>query len=243
MQTRRPVRFKQFAGRGFDMPSTCFFRKFPEIPAWQRARELIPSLGNLRHASINWKVETYAYKTGSSNWKTRARDGGGTLNSFVSHSVYYIEWLLGPINRLVATLSPSPTDIRAEARVDAWLELTSGLPVSLCVAADAFLGSGHRIEIHGDNGTLALSNATSDYVNGFELLLGTRDKPQLVQQMAPQTNKEDGRVTAAGAIARRLVDSIISGHDARPGLEEGVRVQAVLSAMRLAHETGQWQIV
>lgn len=216
---------------------------FPEIPAWQKAKELIPSLGTLRHASVSWKVETYAYKTGASSWKTQAPDGGGTLNSFVSHSVYYIEWLLGRINRVATRLSPLPSEARAEARVDAWMELTSGLPVSMNVAADAYLGSGHRIEIHGDNGTLVLSNASSDYVNGFELLVGTRDKAQLIQQVPPQSNKEDGRVTAAGMIVRRLVDSIISGHDARPGLEEGVRVQAVLAAMRLAHETGLWQIV
>src|SRR4029077_16925494 len=96
----------------------------------------------------------------------------GTLNQFVSHSFFYLEWLLGPVARIAAHLTPR--DAAGDARADLWLELASGCPVSVSVAADAFLGSGHRLEIYGEQGALLLENRTADYVNGFTLSLGTR---------------------------------------------------------------------
>jgi predicted dehydrogenase len=215
---------------------------FPEIPAWQHAKDLLPSVGALRQVAISWRVETYAYKTGATSWKTRAGDGGGTLGNFVSHCAYYIEWLLGPVARLSARLTPAPTADRGEARVDAWLETASGVPVGLSVAADAFLGSGHRVEIYGDQGSIHLVNPTSDYINGFELLLGTRTSGKLEQRVGPKLDGGDGRITVASSIIHRFVDAVESGGDVRPGLEEGVRVQRMLDAMRASHDaSGQWQ--
>jgi predicted dehydrogenase len=68
---------------------------FPEIAAWQKARELLSSsaLGRIRHAALTWRVETYTYRTGADNWKTRAASGGGTLNNFASHTLSYLEWV------------------------------------------------------------------------------------------------------------------------------------------------------
>ena len=72
---------------------------FPEIAAWKRASQIIRGgeLGALRQIDLSWKVETYAHRTRSDSWKLRNADGGGTLNNFVSHSIYYLEWLFGPI--------------------------------------------------------------------------------------------------------------------------------------------------
>jgi predicted dehydrogenase len=218
---------------------------FPEIPAWQEAKSLLQQqkLGQLRHAAVSWRVETYAYRAAIDSWKTRSSDGGGTLNSFVSHSAHYIEWLLGRIARVSARLRPPPGKDRAEARVDAWLELESGLPVTLSVAADAPLGSGHRVEIYGDLGALVLSNTGSDYVNGFELWMGNREHGRLVPMVEAVTSGVDGRVTAAAGIVRRFVDAIIHGGQVIPGLAEGVRVQTVLDAMRSSDSNGVWQDV
>ncbi|HVT88065.1 MAG TPA: Gfo/Idh/MocA family oxidoreductase [Tepidisphaeraceae bacterium] len=216
---------------------------FPEIPAWRQARELLPTLGKLRHVAISWRVETYAYKAGLSSWKTRGEDGGGTLGNFVSHSAYYIEWLFGPITKLTARLTGPADPQRSEARVDSWMELTGNLPVSLSVAADAYLGSGHRVEIYGDGGSVQLINTTADYVNGFELLIGGRDKAKLVQRAAPVKSNVDGRIEAASRIVKRLIDSVNGGEEVTPNLSQGIRVQKLLDAMRESHNTRQWQNV
>ena len=219
---------------------------FPEIPAWQKAKELLDGglLGPLRHVAVSWHLETYAYRMGlTDSWKVRSAGGGGTLNSFGSHCLYSIEWFLGRIARLTARLSPPPRDNRSEARFHGWLEMEDGTPVSVSLAADAFLGGGHRLEFYGESGTLVLSNATPDYVNGFELLLGRRDDPKLVLLMQEDTATGDGRVTAVSQILQRFFDGIAQGKAVLPGLAEGLRVQSLLEAARRADRAGQWQNV
>jgi predicted dehydrogenase len=216
---------------------------FPEIPAWQQARSVLESgaLGTLRHAALSWRVETYAFAAGLDSWKKREDVGGGTLNQFVSHSFYYLEWLLGPIRRLAAHLTPR--EGHGDARTDLWLELASGCPVNVSVAADAFLGSGHRLEIYGENGTLLLENRTADYVNGFALSVGTRDKHNFSTQLSEPFSHPDGRVGAASAIIRRFIDAILSGLPVKPNLTDGLRVQHLIAAARKSDLTGSWQSV
>jgi predicted dehydrogenase len=216
---------------------------FPEIAAWKNAKSILEkgTLGKLRQAALSWRLETYSFAARRDSWKMRSPDGGGTLNSFVSHTFYYLEWLLGPVARLAARLAPR--EAAGDARVDAWLEMESGCPVNVAVAADAFLGSGHRLEIYGDSGTLVLDNSTADYVNGFMLSAGTRESPALSAQRAEPFPFADGRIGATGAIARRFIDSILSGTPARPNLIDGLRVQRLIAAARTADRSGSWQSV
>lgn len=216
---------------------------FPELAAWRQARKVVRqgTLGALRQVALSWRVETFAVRTRSAGWKLRTDQGGGTLNNFVSHSLYNLEWLFGPIERVAARLSPREGP--GDARVDAWLELGGGVPATLSVAADAFLGSGHRLEVYGAEGTLVLENRTSDHASGFVLATGTRARPALepvdVEEVRGPAG-EDGRVAAAGAIVGRFLDAIASGATVTPGLREGLRVQESIDALRRADEAGSW---
>jgi predicted dehydrogenase len=215
---------------------------FPEIPAWQRAKELLREgrMGQPRQVALTWRVLTAAHREKRDTWKRRAVEGGGTLGNFVSHSLYYLEWLLGPISALNARLGPRET--ADESRVDAWLEFKNGCSGSLSVAADAFLGSGHRLEIYDDHGTLVLENHSPDYVRGFSLSMGTRENGRL----APVTVDDpaeggDGRVAATAGIVRRFLDAIEAGASVTPSLHDGLRVQMLIGAMRAADALGAWQ--
>ena len=155
--------------------------EFPEVPAWRQAKHILDSgqLGQLTHVVVSWQVETYAARMGLRTWKTDAGLGGGVLNSFISHSFHYLEWLIGPIRCLGARLFP-PTGTSTAGTGDSlavlWLEHQNGVPSSLCVSNSAFLGTGHRIEIYGRQGSIVLDNPSKDYVNGFVLRHGTREK-------------------------------------------------------------------
>lgn len=216
---------------------------FPEVDEWKAARTALETtaLGPLRAAAVSWRVETLAHREGRESWKVRVEEGGGTLNNFVSHTLYYLEWLFGPVTRLAARLRPAAP--AADVGVDGWLEFASGLPVTVSVAADAFLGSGHRVEVYGERGTLALVNESADYARGFRLAIGTRAEDRLVPASAPRPAESDGRVAAAGAIVARLIDGILTGAPVRPGLADGMRVQHLLAAMRTAAESETWQQV
>lgn len=218
---------------------------FPEIDAWRRLRARIDAgeLGRIRHIALAWRVETrsHAKNAESSLWKAQTAKGGGTLYSFASHSFHYLEWLFGPITRLAARLAPAGAE--ADARVDAWLDFAAGFEGRLSIASDAFLGCGHRIEVHGDEGTALLENRGRDYARGFELSFGDRTTQTLAKQQTEDGDpNRDGRIEVVGRIAARFLDAASNPNTAlRPNLEDGLRSQELLDAARLASSTGSWQ--
>ena len=130
-----------------------------------------------------------------------------------------------------------------DARVDAWLEFEGGVCGSLSVAANAFLGPGHRLDVYGENGTLVLENCSADHASGFQLRVGTRQSPSLtpVNCEDPNEGNGDGRVAATGAIVRRFLDAVLTGGVLKPNLADGLRVQQWIDQIRAADDRGLWQ--
>jgi predicted dehydrogenase len=119
------------------------------------------------------------------------------------------------------------------------------MPGQLAIAADAFLGSGHRLELYGDHGTLVLENRTPDHASGFTLAVGTRQTGELRPVAMDDSTGPigDGRTSAAARISGRLVDAIASGGRVRPDLRDGLRVQVLIEAIRAADASGAWRTV
>lgn len=204
---------------------------FPEIDAFQAAREHLRSgaLGAIRYVSVTWHVETRAHKTDdATSWKLHVSEGGGALNGFVSHVLYYVEWLLGPVRSLRGRVTGA-----AESRVGVWLDFESGASGAVSVAVDAVDGTGHRIEIYGSEGAIVLANPTPDHADGFTVEMNNASvKP------ADDRSNSDGRVLAASRIARRLIDAVQSGGRVTPSLHEGHRIAVLLDAIRASASTG-----
>lgn len=222
--------------------------EFPEIEEWRCAKEILDGgvLGGLRHVQVEWHNENYAARAGTPSWKTRVEDGGGVLNGFVAHSFYYLEWLLGPIRQLDARLfSMAGSETRGETLAVLCLELVSRVPVSLSVSSNAFLGSGHRLAVYGDQGTLILENPTCDYVEGFRLFHGSRKGQRLLPvstEYKPTKSGVDGRTGAVGRLVGRFVDWVQSGVPTEPNFNHGQRVQALLDAARASHGRSHWGV-
>ncbi|MCC7418290.1 MAG: Gfo/Idh/MocA family oxidoreductase [Acidobacteria bacterium] len=221
--------------------------EFPEIPAWQRARELVASgrLGPLREVVVSWHSETRASRQialrrarggppgaaddETPDWKTQPAAGGGALNAFASHCFHYLEWLLPPVRAL---WTPPFAGDAADSLVLLALELADGTHATVSIGTAAFLGDGHAITCYGEAGTLRLANRTDDLGTGFELALGTRGAGALervpVAPLAPIG--DDGRVPLVARLVQRFADWALEGTPARPDLSDGVRVQALLDA-------------
>jgi predicted dehydrogenase len=205
---------------------------FPGIAAWQRARELLADggVGRIEYFSYNWHVETRASRENTDTWKQRPEVGGGALANFGSHVLYNVEWLLGSIDALGAV---TMSDKRRRGKAVTFsVRLENGAEGRVDIATDAFLGGGHRVEIHGDRGTLILANPGPDYVHGFSLLLGTRESGRLTTVVEPVLAAgDDGRVTVVANLARRFVDALGGAGSVAPNLVHGVRVQELLATV------------
>lgn len=222
--------------------------EFLAVDAWERAKQLVETgtLGRLRHAVVSWQVETRASRAGEDSWKSRADAGGGTLNLFGSHVLAYLEWLLGPIERVAARLWDR-REARAAEEHDTLaalqLELAGGLPATVTLSTHAMPGSTHhRVTLYGEQGTLVLENTSADHVRGFQLWLADRAQrsPQLVATARHDDSTADGRIQAVGRLVQRFVDWIQDGRPRQPSCVEGARVQGVLDAARQAHASRTW---
>jgi predicted dehydrogenase len=219
--------------------------EFPDIPIWRQAKAILAGgeIGEVRHARVTWYVETYANRHRLENWKSRVDDGGGTLNDFVSHCFYYLEWLLGPIASVCAAPVPAADRARGAdtvAVVTAVLE--EGALVSLSVCTAAVHGDGHTIAVYGERGSLLLTNRSGDYANGFELLVGTRGSAgmQLVTALEAPAAAADGRVAIVGRLVDRFVTWAQGGAASHPNFADGLRVQSWLAAARRSRLDGGW---
>jgi predicted dehydrogenase len=217
---------------------------FPELPAWRSAKALLDSgrIGRLRHVVVTWNVESGAIRARLNSWKTRSDGGGGLLGNFVSHCFYYLEWFCGAISGLGGRLFLLP-DGGAQGSIALALAFFSGAGGSLQMSCASYLGSGHRIEFYGDDGTLVLANPTADYFRGFTLMQARRgdDRLQGVAHTEPGGDgSADSRVPPVARLVQRFLDACEHGAAASPGFAEGYRVQELIDAAWRAHTSGRW---
>jgi predicted dehydrogenase len=227
---------------------TCIDFNFHQILAWQRAKQMLDAgaIGALRHVVVNWQVESRAIQMRMRNWKTvGGDDGGGVVGNFISHCFHYLEWFGGPIAGLSARIAGLPDDPATETTVAMALQFESGPLVSLSMSCASFLGTGHRIEFFGEDGTLVLHNPGADYMRGFELLHAKR--PGAFERIAvadpADAQYPDGRIAPVSRLAKLFFDAIESGGTVQPGFAEGYRVQRLIDAARRSHQTGAWAAI
>jgi len=219
---------------------------FSAIMVWRKAKQLLEqgAIGRLRHVTVNWNVENYGTRMRIRNWKADGAEGGGALGNFVSHSFHYLEWLCGPVTGLSARLSGLPDDPAFETSATVSLAFQSGAAGTIVMSCASYLGSGHRLEFYGDEGTLTLVNATPDYMRGFELHVARRPESALspveVDDPVDLQFPADGRIAPVSRLAADFLDAIQTGRPGVPGFAEGLRVQVLLDTARHANKLGHW---
>ena len=219
---------------------------FCEIPSWARAKALLDegAIGRVRHVDVNWNVENYSTRMRLKNWKTSGAEGGGVLGNFVSHCFHYLEWFCGPIAGMSARISGLPDQPAIETNAGISMMFRSGAAGHVAMSCASYLGSGHRIEIYGEDGTLMLVNETADYMRGFRLSLGRRPAQAMeVISVADELDRQfpsDGRIAPVSRLARRFLDGIGRGAPATSGFREGLRVQTLLDMARRANDLERW---
>jgi predicted dehydrogenase len=218
---------------------------FHQIMSWQRAKAMLEAnaIGPLRHVTVHWHVESRALQLRMRSWKTVGDDGGGVLGNFISHCFHYLEWFCGPIAGLSARVSGLPHDSDLETTVAMAITFQAGPLCSLSMSCASYLGSGHRIEFFGEDGTLVLHNPGADYMRGFELFHAKRPAAALERIAVSDpidAQYPDGRIAPVSRLAKQWFDAIEHGGTPVPGFAEGYRVQRLMDAARRSHQQGAW---
>lgn len=222
---------------------------FTEVLAFKKVKELLDSgyIGQLTHVGVNWQGETYAVRQRIEGWKTTG-EGGGVLGNFASHVFHYLEWFCGSITGVSARLSGLTGEQASwETTLSATVEFVTGAVGNVFISCASFLGSGHRLEFYGTEGTLILYNSTKDYMRGFWVLGGQIPSafahiPIPVGVDAAQECHPDGRVGPVSRVASRFIDKVLGKTDTTLDLFEGYRVQKILDAARWSNQHGCWRV-
>lgn len=220
---------------------------FTEIVAWKKAKALLDAsaIGRLRHVAVNWNVENVSTRLRLKNWKTCAADGGGALGNLASHSLHYLEWFCGPIAGLSARLQSLPDDPAFETGVTLATAFKSGAAGSFAMSSAAYLGTGHRLEFYGEDGTLVLNNPTADYMRNFAVSHGRRPAAALTpvaveDDLLDRKFPAETRIAPVSRLINHLIDAIEQRRIPTPGVAEGHRMQTLLDAVRRSHASGRW---
>lgn len=214
----------------------------------RRLRELIDEgrLGRLvlGDAVVKWYRTQGYYDSG--DWRgTPEVDGGGALMNQGVHYVDLLQWLMGPVERVVARCATATHDIRVEDVALALLTFRSGALGVIEVSTSVFPGLPERIEISGTGGTAiveagALVLAELKEERGETSAYGA--KAQKAEGAAGPSTSADPAAVTAGAHQAQLqdfVDAIRDGRDPAITGEEARRPLEIILAVYESARTGR----
>ncbi|MCP9818441.1 Gfo/Idh/MocA family oxidoreductase [Synechococcus sp. Cruz-9H2] len=222
--------------------------EYRAVPVFQQLKALLTQgvLGDPWLVRFDWLMSSRADPGRAFSWASQRSEGGGVLGSLGTHAFDSLEWLVGPVRQLSASLStaihqrPLPATPERSGVVDAddvallqlELETSTGasVPAQLSLSSVTRAGRGCWLEFHGSEATLILgSDNQADYVHGFHLWLA---RPGEALQPVPADPAlafgrtwADGRIAPVARLQGWWSDSVREGRPMMPGLAEGERSQ------------------
>ena len=196
--------------------ATVFPRRM--APAAQFAKQLIEDgrLGQLSLCSAYIKFYRTQEYYDSAGWRgTWAMDGGGVLMNQGIHTVDLLQWLVGPVQSLHGQARTVLRNIEVEDAAIASLTFKSGAMGVIEGTTTAFNQPTHRIIIHGDKGTLIL---TEDEITTLDIVGEEIEIPEF----PPFRVIPDGHRIQIRDMALAVRDGrqpIVTGDDGRHSLE------------------------
>jgi predicted dehydrogenase len=209
---------------------------FPEIPQWQKVKQLLDSgtYGKLKCISTTWDFLSYDISHGQKSWKTDADQGGGAVSFYFSHCLYYLENFAGKIEKVQSVLTYSKQSLNGgEVGIDVILKFQNGVTGQAHVHCNAKGMNRHRLEFICEQATILLENENSPTEN-FTLNIKTenQDLKVKVKQNKSAPPNQDVRVQYVQNIAKRFVSGCASGKLITPSFEDGAQIQELIKQIR-----------
>ena len=193
-------------------------------PATQRIRQAVQEgeLGRmfLGDAYLKYYRDQAYYDSG--DWRgTWELDGGALMNQGV-HCIDQLQWIMGPVERVVGKVAHLARDIEAEDVGLAVLNFRSGAMGVLEGTTLVNPSFGNRLEFHGERGSIAWDEGIARWVvNGEDLTEKVRAE---VEARMPEVSGHTLQV-------RDLVEAIITDRKPLVSGEEGLHAVEIVNAV------------
>ncbi len=236
-------------------------------PAYLYMRELIRQgyVGEVLSANMMLMNSGVLTRTSDRTWQRDVTLGANTLTITFAHVFDATCMVLGELTDLSATVATripqwfesdtkkyvdvtSPDNIVVQGRLE------NGAIVNAYCGVQPYHGSGHRFEIYGREGTLAMiGGGEGGQEHGRKLMGGHKDDKALQElpvperfKWVPETVRKDGPAYDVGQLWVKFAEAIRTGSNIDPDLpdfDHAVRRHRTLDAIVRASETGERQKV
>lgn len=233
-------------------------------PAYLYLRELVKDgyVGKVLSVNMTLMGSGVLTRTADRTWQRDVTLGANTLTITFGHAVDALCMVVGEltdVSALVSTQVPqwfetdtrkyvgvtSPDNIMIQGRLE------GGGIVNAYVGVHPYHGSGHRLEIYGKEGTLAMIGGGEAGQEVKRKIMGGRKDDAALQELpvperlkwVPEAIQNAGPSYDVGQMWVRFAEAIRTGARIEPDFDHAVRRHRMLDAIVCASETGQRQKV
>lgn len=233
-------------------------------PAYLYMRELIRDgyVGEVLSVNMNLMGSGVLTRTADRTWQRDVNLGANTLTITFGHAIDAVCMVVGELTEVAAIVSTrvpqwyetdtkkyvdvtSPDNIMIQGRTE------SGAIVNAYVGVHPYHGSGHRFEIYGKEGTLAMIGGGEAGQETSRKIMGGKKDDKALQELSvperlkwvPEAVRAVGRSYDVGQMWVKFAEAIRTGGAVEADFDHAVRRHRLLDAIRRASETGQRQRV
>ena len=199
-------------------------------------------------------------RTSDRTWQRDMTLGANTLTITFGHFIDALCMVVGElteVSALVGTRVPQWFETDTKKYVDVTSpdnimihgRLESGAIVNAYVGVHPYHGSGHRFEIYGKDGTLAMMGGGEAGQEANRKIVGGHKDDSALQELpvperlkwVPEAVRKVGRAYDVGQMWVKFAEAIRTGERVEPDFDHAVRRHRMLDAIVRASETGQRQ--
>jgi predicted dehydrogenase len=233
-------------------------------PAYLYMRELIEQgyVGRVLAVNMTLMNSGVLTRTSDRTWQRDATLGANSLTITFGHVFDAMCMAVGELSEVSAVVSTQVpqwfesdtkkyVDVTAPDNILVHGRLENGAVVNACCGVHPYHGSGHRFEIYGTEGTLAMIGGGEGGEERRRKLMGGHKDDQALQELAvperftwvPEAVRNGGAAYDVGQMWVKFAEAIRNGSAIEADFDHAVRRHRSLDAIVRASQTGQRQKV
>jgi len=218
---------------------------YPQLHTFRAVQDWLQDgrIGATLSARVDWLFESYDVRKKSDSWKLWPDQGGGLVAFFLSHVLYYCEYLFGHATTVQAHVEDK-TGRGGETLAIILLKTTSGIPIHIngCNAMPPG-DPEHRITILGERGKIIIQNPGANPMRDFtaecfdgngNCLAAAAEKDYI-----PDDKITDSRAWPVARLLQNLHEQACGQPESFyvPHLRDAARVHQLVDAVRSSNQT------